>query len=144
MGKTGKNNSSKVLNLWLPPFLWAALIFLFSSLQTIKTSEIYWQDFILKKTAHILEYGVFATLLYRALKGSGIERKKAAIYSIVLAVIYGISDEFHQIFTPGREPKVRDVVFDTIGASLSSYIILKVLPKSSGNLKKLAERFQLI
>lgn len=140
----GKNNSSKVLNLWLPPFLWAALIFSFSSLQTIKTSEIYWQDFILKKTAHILEYGVFAALLYRALKESNVEKKKAAYYAIFIAVVYGVTDEIHQFFTPGREPKVRDVFFDAAGSALAIFLLMKILPKSSGNLKKLAERFQLI
>jgi len=81
------------------------------------TSEIYWQDFIVKKTAHIIEYAILATLLYRALINSNVPRKEAGIYAVILSATYGISDEFHQYFTPGREPRVRDVFFDLFGAS---------------------------
>lgn len=115
------------LSLWTPPVIWAGLIFLFSSLTVTPTSEFYWKDFIIKKTAHIVEYGVFATLLYRALRGSGVEKLNAALISILIAVVYGATDEFHQSFTPGREPRVRDVVFDTIGAVAGIYTCKKYL-----------------
>ncbi|MEK7550859.1 MAG: VanZ family protein [Patescibacteria group bacterium] len=115
------------LSLWGPPAIWALVIFLFSSLTVAPTSEIYWKDFIVKKVAHIVEYGIFAILLYRALRGSGIEKLKASLLSIFISVIYGASDEFHQSFTPGREPRVRDVVFDTIGAVVGIYSCKKYL-----------------
>ena len=117
----------KLLNYWLPPVVWATVIFLFSSLTVTPSTEIYWQDFIVKKTAHVVEYGIFAALLYRALRGHGVEKLDAVLLAILIAVIYGATDEFHQSFTPGREPRVRDVVFDTIGAVAGVFICKKYL-----------------
>ena len=115
----------KFLKYWLPVFFWGLIIFSFSSLTTPSTSEIFWQDFVVKKTAHMVEYGIFALLLYRALRAYETDQTRAVILSILFAGLYGLTDEFHQSFTPGREPRVRDVAFDTIGASLSMLIIWK-------------------
>ncbi len=115
----------KLIKYWFPPLAWAVVIFLFSSFATVPTSQIYWQDFIVKKLAHVVEYGVFAFLLYRALRGYEMDKTKAVILSILFAALYGITDEFHQSFTPGREPRIRDVAFDTIGASLAMLLIWK-------------------
>ncbi len=75
----------KILNRWLPPFIWAVVIFLFSSYPTTRASEIHWKDFIVKKTAHIVEYAILTTLSYRALKMSGVEKKKAGYFSIFVS-----------------------------------------------------------
>ncbi len=133
----------KIVKFWLPVVIWAVVIFLFSARPTPRATRIFWQDFILKKSAHVFEYAVFTTLLYRALKEGGIEKKEAGISSIILAVLYGVSDEIHQFFTPGREPRVRDVVFDTIGAILAIYGIWRYLPKAPKKLRLWAERWQL-
>lgn len=117
---------SKV-NSWAPVLVWALVIFLFSTLSVTPTTEIYWQDFVVKKTAHIIEYGIFATLLYRALRREEVEKLNAGLLAILVSVIYGASDEFHQGFTPGREPRFRDVVFDTIGAIGGVYVCKKYL-----------------
>jgi len=115
------------IKVWAPVAAWAVIIFLFSSLSVTPTTEIYWQDFVVKKTAHVIEYGIFAALLYRALRSEGVEKINAGLLAILVSVIYGASDEFHQGFTPGREPRVRDVVFDTIGAIAGIYICKKYL-----------------
>jgi len=67
----------KLLKYWLPPILWGLIIFSFSSLQVGSSNEIYWKDFVIKKTAHIVEYSILAVLLYRAMIGSDVEKKKA-------------------------------------------------------------------
>ena len=110
---------------WVPVVAWAGVIFLFSSLSVTPASEIYWQDFIVKKTAHVVEYAIFAILLYRALRTEGIEKFNAGLFAILVSVIYGATDEVHQGFTPGREPRARDVVFDTIGAIAGVFICKK-------------------
>ena len=115
------------IKFWAPVAVWALVIFLFSSLSVTPTTEIYWQDFIVKKTAHVIEYGIFAILLYRALRSEGVEKLNAGLLAILVSVIYGATDEYHQGFTPGREPRVRDVVFDTIGAIAGVYICKKYL-----------------
>jgi len=132
------------LKLWAPVVLWAAVIFLFSARTTNPVSQIYWEDFFVKKSAHIVEYAILTILLFRALKESGVSKKDAGIYSIILAVLYGVSDELHQSFTPGRDSQVRDVIFDTIGSILAIYVIWKLLPKAPKRLKNWAKKLQLI
>ncbi|HCR36426.1 hypothetical protein A2130_02115 [Candidatus Woesebacteria bacterium GWC2_33_12] len=122
--------SKDVLKYWLPPILWGLVIFSFSSLQVGSSSEIYWKDFVVKKTAHVVEYAILAILLYRAMVGSDMDKKKALIISIIIAGLYGLTDEIHQSFTPGREPRIRDVAIDTFGASLGSVIYKKWQEKS--------------
>jgi hypothetical protein len=134
----------KIIRFWVPVVLWAAVIFTFSTWQTHKSAEFSIVDFVIKKSAHIIEYGIFAALIFRALKNGGVNKAEAAVYAVILAMMYGISDEIHQSFTPGREPRVRDVFFDTFGSILATYIILKFLPKSSEKVKKIAQDFQLI
>ena len=129
---------------WLPFVIWAGVIYWFSSIPMPETTKIYWQDFIVKKTAHIIEYGVFSALLYRALKGEGVSKTTAGYTAIVIAVLYGISDEYHQSMTPGRQPKVRDIFFDTIGAILAIYTIWNLLPKAPEKLVRLAKRLELL
>lgn len=133
----------KLVKFWLPPIVWAGVIFLFSSIPVIPTSEIYWKDFIIKKTAHVVEYGIFAALLYRAFKEGRVPIRNAGLYAILIAVIYGATDEIHQSFTPGREPRARDVVFDTIGAIIAIYGIWNFLPKAPKKFKTLAKKFHL-
>jgi VanZ family protein len=128
----------------VPPVLWAAVIFTFSSFSTATTSEFFLTDFVIKKTAHVVEYAIFAALIYRALKESGVNKKKAGFYAIAVAAIYAVSDEFHQSFTPGRQPTLRDIIFDTIGATLAIYSIWKLLPKAPTRLKNWAKNWQLI
>lgn len=134
----------KLFSLWIPPICWSFLIFTLSSRSLPSTSQIFWKDFIVKKSAHIIEYTVFSSMLYRAFRNSGVNKRNSGIIAVTLAIIYALSDEFHQSFTPGREPRLRDVIFDTIGASLAIYLIWNLLPKAQGKLKMLAEKLQLI
>jgi len=133
----------KVLKFWLPVVVWAVVIFLLSARPVTPATEIFWQDFIVKKSAHIIEYAILAALLYRALRASPVEKKKAGVYSVILAVLYAASDEFHQSFVPGRASTLRDVIFDTIGAILAIYILWKYLPKAPKRLRLWAKRLQL-
>jgi VanZ family protein len=142
--KSKETIARKVLKYWLPVIVWSLVIFYFSSLPTAPIAKIYWREFVIKKSAHVFEYAIYTALMYRALKESGVERKEAGVYSIIMAILYGISDEFHQSFTPGRDPRMRDIIFDTIGASLAIYAIWKLLPKAPKKLKTWAKRLQLI
>jgi VanZ family protein len=117
------------LNLWLPAILWAGLIFKFSSGTVPSVSQIFWQDFAVKKVGHFLLFGVLAVLIYRGLLGQGLSRKKAAMWAVFTAFFYGATDEFHQMFTQGREARVRDIFIDGIGAAVVIYIIYGFLPK---------------
>ncbi|MCR4324985.1 MAG: VanZ family protein [Candidatus Curtissbacteria bacterium] len=108
------------IDRWLPVFIWAAVIFTFSSLPQTSVSGFYLTDFIIKKTAHISEYAILYALTFRASGGK-------LVGSYLLVMLYAISDEIHQSFVPGRTPKVYDVVgFDLTGANIAAYSLWKL------------------
>jgi VanZ family protein len=131
------------VNVWLPVILWALLIFHFSSGTVPIASTVYWQDFAVKKTGHILLFGALSILIYRAFRMNKISRKKAAILAVVLSVFYGATDEFHQMFTQGREARVRDVFIDGGGAALVILIAYYLPSRFSKKIYALAARFNL-
>lgn len=106
------------LGRWLPVFLWAVVIFIFSSIPQITTSQFFSFDFILKKTAHVAEYAIFYVLLVRATGA------KLAT-SMLLVMLYALSDEFHQSLVPGRTAAIYDLGFDLSGASIAAYSLWK-------------------
>lgn len=112
----------KIIKYWLPVAVWAIIIFSFSTMTVPSSSEIFWKDFIVKKTAHLIEYGILAVLLYRAFLGYEKTKITALVLSLLITVVYAASDEFHQSFVSGREGRLRDVIIDTIGASGALYI----------------------
>jgi VanZ family protein len=74
------------------------------------------------KTAHAVVYGVLATVTVRALARGTLARVTTSVMlaSIAIAALYGVSDEIHQIFVPGRSPEVLDVVADVTGAVVAA------------------------
>ena len=73
-------------------------------------------DTLLKKTCHVLTYGVLAWLFWRALCQYADGSPLLRVVSVGLTVLYGISDEYHQTFVPGRYGRLWDVVIDGGGA----------------------------
>lgn len=134
----------KLVKFWSPVIIWAGVIFSLSAFQVTPATEVYWQDFVVKKTAHLVEYGVLFILLYRAfLNTTEWSKKQCAIVAILFVVLYGISDEYHQSFTPGREPKLRDVIIDSVGGGIAWLGLWKYLPKAPKKLKDLAKNLQI-
>ncbi|MFZ3301922.1 MAG: VanZ family protein [Microgenomates group bacterium] len=133
----------RAASLWLPVAIWMGVIFTFSSMQVGSSSDFYWKDFIVKKTAHLVEYGILATLFYRGLINSNIEKKRAMWYSVLLAFMYGLTDEFHQSFTPGRGPKFTDVLIDTTGAMIFVFGIILNIKKMPETVQKVYSKYQI-
>lgn len=96
------------------------------------------------KGAHTFFFGALALLIYRALRGEGISRKKAAILAVIFTTLYGASDEFHQMFTQGREARARDIFIDGIGAGVTTYIVYQFLPKFPEKFKIYFKKLNLI
>ena len=71
-------------------------------------------DFFVRKCAHMTEYAVLF-LLYRAALGDSGARSRG-VKALLLVIGYAATDEFHQVFVPGRGPAVMDVAIDTCGA----------------------------
>lgn len=71
------------------------------------------------KLAHCIAYGCLAaTFLYglHPLINSSIKKNIAAIIVITFCLFFGISDEYHQSFIPGRSVSFWDIVADAFGA----------------------------
>jgi VanZ family protein len=70
--------------------------------------------------AHVAVYGILAFLLHAALVGysSAAPRWVPASIAFALAVLYGVSDEIHQAYVPGRVASELDLVADGIGAAI--------------------------
>ena len=104
----------KPLGRWLVVALYCGLIFYLSSLpsEELPLPPLFWWS---DKVLHALEYAVLSFLLGRAL---GIEGRKGVLIAVVIASLYGHTDEFHQSFVPGREATAGDWLADTVGAAL--------------------------
>lgn len=103
----------------VPLVLWMLLIFVASSIQANVYPRVNWWGWA--KIVHLVFYGVLCFLSWRAIMQQ--ERypqlvRHAESAALIVVLLYGASDEFHQIFTAGRHPSVLDVFIDCGGACL--------------------------
>jgi VanZ family protein len=96
--------------------LWMALIFVFSAQPTLIDIENEANEKIFYKTGHVLGYAALAWLWWRALAPQRQVGWSILLTAFGLAALYGISDEIHQLFVPGRHGRLADVFFDAAGA----------------------------
>lgn len=70
----------------------------------------------IRKAAHFSEYALLA-VLWAAPMGYFIEsNRKRMLTALLLCFAYAVSDEIHQLFVPGRDGNIKDVLIDTAGA----------------------------
>lgn len=74
--------------------------------------------FLTRKAAHIFVYFVLGLLVYNLLRTYGMGAKKTIVFSALMAFGYASFDEIHQLFIPGRSGELRDVLIDTMAASV--------------------------
>lgn len=118
----------KIWIYWLPAVIWAAIIFSFSAHTAITVSTTKTIDFVVKKTAHFSEYFILSALIYRALYGTTKTRGlNLLLLTLTLTVLYAVTDEFHQSFVPGREPRIWDVIIDGVGSVAALTILTRCL-----------------
>jgi VanZ family protein len=101
--------------LWLPPALLAGIIFVLSSISQVPGASYVWD-----KPAHLAVFGALCLLTLRATHGG--PRPLApgpAAAAFLLTLLWGVLDEVHQSFVPGRDASARDVVADALGAALA-------------------------
>lgn len=107
-----------VLLAWGPVLAVAAGIFLLSSLPggVLQLPPVKFLD----KVAHLGIYFVLALLLLRALaRTTSLAAGPRALLALALVAGFGVTDELHQAFVPGRKPDGMDVVADAAGALLA-------------------------
>ena len=123
---------------WFPVYIYVFIIFYFSSLPNVFT----YAPQVLKPAFmdvsnlfyHVIEYMVLGFLLYRALVNSNC--KHSMSLTILIAILYGFTDEIHQLFVPSRVFSLLDILANSFGvvSSQSVLYIIKNL-KIKKNLK---------
>ena len=130
---------------WLLLLLWLAVIFIMSqepgdisssqsdfivnliSFTGIELNDYYMEiaTLVVRKSAHFTEYSILFILVYRVII-LYMNKKQAKIVAILFVFGYACSDEFHQYFIQGREAAFRDVIIDTSGGIMGSFIMMIV------------------
>jgi VanZ family protein len=109
---------TRTLSLWGPVALWMGAIFYASS-----QSHLALPPGLTDKPTHLLVYTALGTLLVRALTG-GLRARvtlSTALLAMALTTAYGVTDEIHQMFVPGRYAEWRDLVADSLGGALGAF-----------------------
>ena len=135
---------SKILRYWLPVVVWAALIGSFSTdtfyrgwsqgivrpvllffLPDLNQETVELVHTVVRKLAHIIEYFVFALLLYRGFRQDAPNSRhwRWALPALLVAVGFAGVDEFHQTFESHRTGSLMDVGFDAVGVFVAQAMV---------------------
>ena len=99
---------------WLPAVAWALVIWNLSARSRLPGPDGPGLD----KVAHFGAYAVLGALLSFAAERSRLPVLAAA----AIGVLYGASDEFHQMYVPGRSPDVLDWAADAAGVATACFL----------------------
>ena len=110
-------NIRRAVLYWMSTVGYMGLIFFLSSQEKFGFTLPANSD----KIIHAVVYMPLGFLFYMSLRASG-ARNYVLVAASLLACIYGISDEIHQLFVPGRYASLGDVVADAVGALTGSLI----------------------
>lgn len=113
---------------WMPVYIYMVLIFYFSSQSSIVVGgKIISGGYIVPYLVHLLEYSILSLLILRAAENSKFNTNPI-LWTVTVSSLYGISDEVHQYFVPGRTFGLVDILFDLIGIFMG-IIFYKLLLK---------------
>ena len=125
---------SRFVHYWLPIIAYCTAIFVQSSFPT--TEQLPAWPF-LDKILHVTAYALLGFLAFRALATGRLANNLnlALFISAIFAGVYGLSDEWHQSFVPGRSPETADALADLIGGIIGAglgWLRFKRIDKTSG------------
>ncbi len=107
-----------------PAILWAAFIFYLSSLpsHSVPSFGLEFEDL----AAHFVVFGILGYLLALAFMNQSDQRdKKRVAIVILIGILYGASDELHQMFVPGRFTSLSDFLADSFGVVAGVFAFLR-------------------
>jgi VanZ family protein len=99
---------------------WMMLIFLLSSQSSLPAVSLFSGTDML---AHAVFYGVLCMFLARSLAPPRITTWKRVLLLTTLVAAYGITDEYHQLFVPGRNASGWDILADGLGGFLAALML---------------------
>lgn len=107
---------------------WLLGIFYFSSQPTVPFPATVWG---LDKILHFGAYAGLAVVMFPAHRRWREQPARWAVSVALWAALYGISDEFHQMFVPGRTATVADFLADAAGASFGAWAMFRFAARRS-------------
>ena len=118
------------LKYWLPVYIYLILIFYFSSQSIIPASTALAERFYVRPyLQHIL---IYAGLTLTISRGSNYSKNNSNFLVVFSTTLYGLTDEIHQYFVPGRTFEFLDIGMDFLGAILA-LIVLSMYNKIKHN-----------
>jgi VanZ family protein len=122
---TGTSARTHWLWFWGPVFAYCALIFIGSAQHDLSPPDFPSSD----KVAHFLEYGVLGVLWTRAAKASWPHWtfRVLLVSTMLFTGFYGITDEGHQLYVPGRSSDWHDALADVCGGTIGGMAYLLTL-----------------
>jgi VanZ family protein len=106
---------------WVPAFIMMGLIFALSSLPSSRLPDFGTVDFLIKKGGHATGYALLGLAYFFALPPRLSPGYRAAV-ALIMALLFALSDEYHQSFVEGRTSSLRDVMIDCGGATIALVI----------------------
>lgn len=91
-------------------------------------------NYPIRKVAHFSIYFLLGIFVYNIFLLTGIKYKE--LLSIIICIIYAITDETHQLFVSGRTGQVLDVFIDGMGSLLSILLVKYIKNKKEKSLIK--------
>ena len=108
----------------LPAIIWALVNFAASSIPASRLPHF--TAMVNDKIIHASIFFILGLLVYRALEPRHQVNKfnwSRLVIAVAAVIIYGVTDEFHQAFVPGRNVDVLDALADAMGGLLAATII---------------------
>jgi VanZ family protein len=102
------------------------LIFLASSLPASKFPKL--PIYVSDKLIHAVLFCIFGLLLHLALEPKTVPKTfqwRRILLTLLIVMLYGGFDEFHQHFVPGRSVDVYDFIADTVGGLIAVLVVVK-------------------
>jgi VanZ family protein len=112
----------KFAKWWLPVIVWMSVIFIGSSIGSLPRVGGKTSDAVVHRVAHVIEFAVLGALTLRAVSRARPITKRELIIAMIMVTLYGVSDEIHQRFTPGRSSEVSAVLFDAAGGLIGAWV----------------------
>ncbi len=133
-GKMTQMTFRTVVLRWLPAIVMMVIIFVFSSLPSSRIPDYGSLDTLIKKGGHAVGYGLLGLSYFYALP-KRLSKFYRVLTALLMAVLFALSDEYHQSFVRGRNSSLNDVLIDGFGATLALVLGANYSSNSRSNSK---------
>jgi len=114
----------------LAALLWMGLIFALSARSTVPVPPGLTTE-LTSIAGHFCAYAVLSALLWWAIDPRAMPARQRMVLALAVAVMFGLTDEWHQSFVPGRNASLLDIAVDGIGAICGLVLVHWVTDRES-------------